>query len=330
MSITLEYHNVTDVLVGQRTPSDSEALVDDVLRATSFSAFVSVASPLQFIDSIFIGNYRDEAQSGKQREPYLVYITATGKPQGRKANSFEGEVWCELLYAERDRIAALFSGVPVGDLPSTLERGKVRFDWLQKDVLLEITFPVPRRETAGSFEAGWRSFDDLLSRTWCEVERLSSGVVAGTNERELSSRTVFLCHSSKDKRFVRRLASALKVQGISPWLDEEEILVGHDFIEKMEDGLSRVDFVGVVLSPNFISGGPWAKEEFRSALTRQVSERRAVVLPVLYKECDIPPLLRSKAYADFRKSFEFGLRQLVRSIRGLSAMPTVDSDGEAV
>ena len=49
-------------------------------------------APLQFIDSIFIGNYRDEAQSGKQREPYLVYITATGKPQGRKANSFEGEV----------------------------------------------------------------------------------------------------------------------------------------------------------------------------------------------------------------------------------------------
>ena len=201
---------------------------------------------------------------------------------------------------------------------------------LQQEASVEITFPLPHRETASSFEEGCRSFDELLTRTWGKVEKLSCGVVGGASERELSSQTVFLCHSSKDKRFVRRLSAALKSESISPWLDEEEILVGHDFIERMQDGLSRVDFVVVVLSPNFTLGGPWAKEEFRSALIRQVNERRAVVLPVLYKECDIPLLLRSKTYADFRKSFEFGLQQLVRSIRGLRAMDAGDGADDAL
>jgi len=80
---------------------------------------------------------------------------------------------------------------------------------------------------------------------------------------------------------------------VDVWFDEERILVGHDFVAEMEAGIKPADFVAVVLSSNFIDGGPWAKEEYRSSLTKQLKEGRVVILPVLREDCAIPSLLMS-------------------------------------
>jgi len=37
---------------------------------------------------------------------------------------------------------------------------------------------------------------------------------------------VFLCHNSKDKPTVRRLATLLSERGVRPWLDEDELRPG--------------------------------------------------------------------------------------------------------
>ena len=73
-------------------------------------------------------------------------------------------------------------------------------------------------------------------------------------------RKVFLCHSSKDKPFVKKLAEELSENGIRVWVDYEQILPGQDFTKRMEDGISECDFVIVVLTPNFLNG-PWAQRE---------------------------------------------------------------------
>lgn len=113
---------------------------------------------------------------------------------------------------------------------------------------------------------------------------------------------------------MRKLAEELKSNGLKVWIDEDEILVGHDFIAKMEEGIAKSDFVVVTLTPNFMEG-LWAQEEYRNALKKQVDENRIVLLPVLKKDCEIPGFLSSKNYADFRKNFKNGFRSLLYSLR---------------
>lgn len=111
--------------------------------------------------------------------------------------------------------------------------------------------------------------------------------------------SIFLSHNSKDKPFARRLASELERSGARVWIDEAEILVGDSLIRKIEDGISSTDYLGVVLSPNSVNS-PWVQREVETALTKEICGKRVFVLPFLYQDCEIPPFLSGKAYADFR------------------------------
>ncbi len=70
----------------------------------------------------------------------------------------------------------------------------------------------------------------------------------------------------------------------------------------------------------------WCKKELSSGLIRELEEKRVVVIPVLIEECEIPPFLRDKLYADFRRNFDEGLRDLLRAL----AKHTSDTLGRAV
>ena len=156
----------------------------------------------------------------------------------------------------------------------------------------------------------------LIERAVTDFARQFEGFVPPdeqTTGAGVPKRSVFICHSSKDKRFVRKLVAELRQNSVEVWYDEDQILVGHDFIVSMESGIASSDFVAVVLTPNFVQG-PWAQEEYRSALTKQIGEKRVVILPALKRDCDVPELIQSKAYADFRRDFQRGFRQLVRAI----------------
>lgn len=130
---------------------------------------------------------------------------------------------------------------------------------------------------------------------------------------------IFLCHSSKDKLFTRKLFEKLENDGIPTWFDERDILAGEDFIQQMEQGIRQSDYVGVVLSSNFLQG-LWAQREYRAALEKEVTLNRVHVIP-LYKETienvEYPSFLKTKSYADFRQDFDEGYKRLVRSLQAL-------------
>ncbi len=132
--------------------------------------------------------------------------------------------------------------------------------------------------------------------------------------RQLESRgTVFLSHNASDKEFVRRLAVDLANDGFEPWLDEAEILPGDSIVEKVNDGLKGAEFLVAVLSPHSVASA-WVKRELNSTLMTQLSGKHIVLLPVLLKDCDIPPLLQDVVWADFRGDYAAGYEQLARSI----------------
>lgn len=121
---------------------------------------------------------------------------------------------------------------------------------------------------------------------------------------------VFLCHSSSNKKEVRRLASDLENVGIEVWLDEYEIKVGDVIVEKLEKGIEECDYLLIWLTKKAISS-PWVQREWYTKYHSEIEENKVKVLPLLAEDCEIPAFLRSKKYADFRNDYHSGLEDLL-------------------
>lgn len=122
------------------------------------------------------------------------------------------------------------------------------------------------------------------------------------------SKDVFLSHANADKeQYVRPFAEALARKGISCWLDEAEIRWGDKISAAIDEGLRNSRFVIVFLTPAFL-GRNWPEAELYSALNRENSEGRTVVLPILAQDSvavfERYPLLRDKSYQLWRDDIE--------------------------
>jgi hypothetical protein len=124
---------------------------------------------------------------------------------------------------------------------------------------------------------------------------------------------IFISHSSKDKKFVRQLAGDLKDAGLSPWLDEWEIKVGECIAKKIEEGITDADYVVIVLSKNSTES-EWFDREWKSVYWDEVNNSKTIILPVLLEDCDIPKLLQTKKYADFRKNYSTAFDALLKAV----------------
>lgn len=133
-----------------------------------------------------------------------------------------------------------------------------------------------------------------------------------TEEQKVPS--AFISYSSQDSKFAERLATDLKKRELGVWFDRWEIRVGDSLTEKIGRGIRENDYLIVVLSPHSVAS-EWVRKELSEAMQREIKEKRVVVLPVLLKSCELPAFLPDKKYADFRRSYEEGLAELVRGIK---------------
>lgn len=91
----------------------------------------------------------------------------------------------------------------------------------------------------------------------------------------------FISHDSRDKdSLVRELAHELIRLMCPVWYDEYSLKVGDSLRSSIENGLKEAAKCIVVLSPQFLSNEGWTKAEFDSIFTREILEKRNVILPV--------------------------------------------------
>ena len=127
--------------------------------------------------------------------------------------------------------------------------------------------------------------------------------------------SIFLSHSSRDKFFVRELAKKLQDAGVKVWIDEAELKIGDSLTQNIGRAIEQTKYFGAVLSHNSINS-EWVQTELRIALTRELSEKNVIVLPILMESVEIPVFLRDKVHADFTtpdkadKAFSHLLRSL--------------------
>ena len=154
-----------------------------------------------------------------------------------------------------------------------------------------------------------RALHELWSEKFLINEELYERRMLSEMKSFAWERNVFLCHSSTDKWFVRMVNDDLCRLGAKTWLDENEIRPGDSIVEKISDGIRESRFMVVFLSETSIKSR-WAKREWQSFLSRQLTQGNVTVLPLLIEDCPIPPILADIKFADFRESYHDGLKSL--------------------
>jgi len=110
----------------------------------------------------------------------------------------------------------------------------------------------------------------------------------------------FISYFSGDQNFARMVAGDLLNKGIHLWRDEGEIDVGDSISDKIQVGLKNCYTFIIILSPEALDR-PWVKEELRAAYNLRLAEELKI-LPVVYKECELPVFLTDYRFADFREA----------------------------
>lgn len=141
---------------------------------------------------------------------------------------------------------------------------------------------------------------------------------------------VFLCHASADKPAVRKLHRYLKQRGITPWLDELDLLPGQKWEIEIPKALHSSDVILVCLSKNSVTKEGYVQKEITFALDKasEKLEETIFIIPTKLEECEVPQRLRDYQWVDlFRND---GYKRLMQSLKkraidlGPSVMPIID------
>jgi hypothetical protein len=90
---------------------------------------------------------------------------------------------------------------------------------------------------------------------------------------------VFLAYSREDSsELARQLTTALRELHVNVWLDQDQIRIGDNLFEKIDEGMDRSRYGLVILSPHFFDS-TWSNRELE-ALVKRESGGSPSILPV--------------------------------------------------
>ena len=108
---------------------------------------------------------------------------------------------------------------------------------------------------------------------------------------------VFISHATEDKDAVARpLRDALAKLGVTVWLDEPQMRIGHSLRRKIEEGIRSSRFGIVILSDSFFRKG-WTNHELDGLVTRTVAGEQSL-LPIWHHLTAAEVMAHSPSLAD--------------------------------
>jgi hypothetical protein len=123
---------------------------------------------------------------------------------------------------------------------------------------------------------------------------------------------LFISHSSKNRRFVRKMAAVLRDHGVPVWHSEVNIQGAQQWHDEIGEALDRCDWFVVVGSPPAITS-EWVRHETVYAI--QDPRYKHHVIPIMYKLCELKKIawpLQNMQYIDFRANHREAYRKLLK------------------
>jgi TIR domain len=127
---------------------------------------------------------------------------------------------------------------------------------------------------------------------------------------------IFLCHASEDKAQVREVYHRLRtIDGLEPWLDEEDLLPGQDWTREIPRALQQSDFILVFFSRLSVAKHGYVQREMKLALDalQELPEGTIHTIPVRLDDCEVPAAFQPYHYANLFAPN--GFDHIVRAIR---------------
>ena len=130
---------------------------------------------------------------------------------------------------------------------------------------------------------------------------------------------VFLCHASADKAKVHELYRHLRKQGIQPWLDIEDLVVGQNWREEIPKAIRASDAIIICLSKNSINKEGYVHAEITFALEKalEIPQGGIFIIPARLEECDVPNNLKNYQWVDLFE--QNGFSRLMKSLKARAA-----------
>ncbi|PDW00946.1 toll/interleukin-1 receptor domain-containing protein [Candidatus Viridilinea mediisalina] len=116
----------------------------------------------------------------------------------------------------------------------------------------------------------------------------------------------FISYHAPDREVARWLTNQLRQAGLRPWFDQDEILTGQLWMERVEEGLTQARATLVLIGPHGV--GRWQRQEAYVAIRQAMSapDQRPVI-PVLLPGGDrhgLPLLLDSFSWVDLSQGLD--------------------------
>lgn len=127
---------------------------------------------------------------------------------------------------------------------------------------------------------------------------------------------VYISHAREDIEWCRMLANRLREQQFKVWFDEWELSQAKNISSAINDGLNSSRKILLVMTPAYFHK-EWTQAELNYALFADPSGNQRILIPILLKDSELPPLLRTRQFIDFRddSQFEKSFRALVKALR---------------
>ena len=143
----------------------------------------------------------------------------------------------------------------------------------------------------------------------------------------------FISYARQDRDIAKELAARLSDSGFKVFFDEAELAVGESFAVSLVNAVKSASATLVLMSPEYFASD-WTRSELEVSAAAELekgTKSGGRILPLLIRDCDIPPLLRLRTYADCRtkESFDASLPLIVDSLKALSRA-SVASGGVAI
>ena len=131
---------------------------------------------------------------------------------------------------------------------------------------------------------------------------------------------IFFSYSRDDSEFALKLAKDLRANDISVWIDQLDIKAGAVWETSIEAALKESATMLLILSPTSV-----ASTEVGNEVSYALDENNRII-PIMYKECEIPYRLRRLQFLDFTDDYLLGLDSLIQAFENDLKLVKLKSD----